>query len=72
MGSLSPGSPLPCRPEPPAPSLGDRIFGAVSHAPRFTVEVRVKGLEPLSAQGRSRQEAEKAAAAAVLEREGLM
>lgn len=22
------------RPEPPAPSLGDRIFGAVSHAPR--------------------------------------
>jgi hypothetical protein len=22
------------RPEPPAPSLGDRIFGAVTHAPR--------------------------------------
>ncbi|MGY6377910.1 putative dsRNA-binding protein, partial [Vibrio parahaemolyticus] len=34
------------------------------HAPTFTVEVSVEGVEPLTAQGRSRQEAEKAAATA--------
>jgi len=42
------------------------------HAPRFTVEVGVDGVEPLRAEGRSRQEAEKAAAAAMLKREGLL
>lgn len=41
------------------------------HAPVFTVEVSVEGVAPLTAQGRSRQEAEKAAATAMLEREGL-
>jgi ribonuclease-3 len=40
------------------------------HAPIFTVETRVEGLEPARAQGRSRQEAEKAAAQALLQREG--
>ncbi|MBQ1541048.1 ribonuclease III [Caulobacter sp. CCUG 60055] len=40
------------------------------HAPRFTVEVTVLGLEPVRAEGRSRQEAEKAAAATLLQREG--
>jgi ribonuclease-3 len=40
------------------------------HAPRFTVEAVVEGHEPVRAVGRSRQEAEKAAAKALLEREG--
>ena len=42
------------------------------HAPTFTVEVAVSGVEPLTAQGRSRQEAEKAAAVALLSREGVI
>jgi ribonuclease-3 len=40
------------------------------HAPRFTVEAVVEGYEPARAFGRSRQEAEKAAAQALLKREG--
>ena len=40
-----------------------------AHAPVFTVEVRAEGVEPISATGRSRQDAEKAAAKAMLERE---
>lgn len=42
------------------------------HAPRFVVEARVDGSAPVRAEGRSRQEAEKAAAAAMLTREGLL
>ena len=42
------------------------------HAPTFTVEVSVAGIAPLTAQGRSRQEAEKAAATAMLKREGVI
>jgi ribonuclease-3 len=42
------------------------------HAPTFTVEVSVEGVEPLTALGRSRQEAEKAAATALLKREGVI
>ena len=42
------------------------------HAPKFSVRVTVEGVEPLTAQGRSRQEAEKAAATAMLSREGLI
>ncbi|WP_298123854.1 ribonuclease III [Brevundimonas sp.] len=42
------------------------------HAPTFTVEVTVQGVAPLTAQGRSRQEAEKAAAVALLSREGMI
>jgi ribonuclease-3 len=42
------------------------------HAPTFTVEVDVQGVEPLTAQGRSRQEAEKSAATAMLKREGVV
>ncbi len=41
------------------------------HAPTFTVEVSVPGLRPLTGRGRSRQEAEKAAAVALLSREGV-
>lgn len=42
------------------------------HAPTFTVEVVVEGVEPLTAAGRSRQDAEKAAATAMLKREGVI
>ena len=38
------------------------------HAPAFTVEVKVEGLPPERAQGRTRQEAEKAAALAMLQK----
>jgi len=41
------------------------------HAPIFTVAVDVEGLSPASARGRSRRDAEKAAAAELLQREGL-
>lgn len=41
------------------------------HAPAFVVEVRVEGVSPAVAKGRSRQEAEKAAAAIMLKREGV-
>lgn len=40
------------------------------HAPVFTVEAVVEGFAPSRAEGRSRQEAEKAAALKLLEREG--
>ena len=42
-----------------------------AHAPTFTVEASVEGYQPLTAKGRSRQDAEKAAAAALLAREGV-
>ena len=42
------------------------------HAPTFTITVDVEGLEAATAEGRSRREAEKAAAAALLQREGLL
>ncbi|HWU13857.1 MAG TPA: putative dsRNA-binding protein, partial [Caulobacter sp.] len=42
------------------------------HAPVFTVEASVKDVDPAIAKGKSRQEAEKAAAKALLEREGAL
>lgn len=42
------------------------------HAPTFKVEAVVEGYEPASATGRSRQEAEKAAAVTLLKREGVI
>lgn len=42
------------------------------HAPTFTVEASVEGYAPAESQGRSRQEAEKAAAIAMLQREGVL
>jgi ribonuclease-3 len=55
----------------PAPVY--RVVGreGPDHAPVFTVEVRLGSAPPIAASGRSRQEAEKAAAAALLEREGV-
>ena len=41
------------------------------HAPTFTVQLTLGELEPASGQGGSRQEAEKAAAQAMLEREAM-
>jgi len=38
------------------------------HAPAFTVEVTIEGFAPVSAEGRSKQEAEKAAASQMLEK----
>jgi len=43
-----------------------------AHAPTFTVEASVAGYAPLTAQGRSRQDAEKAAAIGLLQREGVI
>jgi len=42
------------------------------HAPRFTVSVVIAGVAPGQGEGNSRREAEQAAAAAVLEREGVL
>jgi len=41
------------------------------HLPVFTIEAVIDGLSPQSATGRSRQEAEKAAALGLIQREGL-
>jgi ribonuclease-3 len=41
------------------------------HDPRFTIEARLPGLEPAMGAGRSKREAEKAAAALFLEREKI-
>jgi ribonuclease-3 len=53
----------------PLPSYAVTARSGPDHAPLFTVEVQVEGLAPALAQGRSRQAAEKAAAAAFLARE---
>jgi ribonuclease III len=42
------------------------------HAPVFTIELIIEGLVPERAHGRSRQEAEKAAALRFMQREGLL
>ncbi|WP_298744322.1 ribonuclease III [uncultured Brevundimonas sp.] len=51
-----------------------RVLGRAGsdHAPTFTVEASVAGYPPLTAQGRSRQDAEKAAAIGLLQREGVI
>ena len=54
---------------PPVYRLTDRQ--GPDHAPIFTIEALIDGLSPQSASGRSRQEAEKAAALGLIEREGL-
>ena len=54
----------------PLPAYTVAARSGPDHAPVFTVAVAVEGLAPASADGRSRREAEKAAAAALLQREG--
>jgi ribonuclease III len=56
----------------PAPAYRIVSQTGSAHAPTFTVEVQVEGYEPLTARGRSRQDAEKAAATALLQREGVI
>jgi ribonuclease III len=53
----------------PLPAYAVTGRSGPDHAPIFTVAVEVAGLAPVAAQGRSRQDAEKAAAAALLARE---
>ena len=53
----------------PLPAYAVTARSGPDHAPVFTVAVEVAGLAPAAAQGRSRQDAEKAAAAALLARE---
>ncbi len=54
----------------PLPAYEVTHRGGPDHEPVFTVKVTVRDIEPALAQGRSRQEAEKAAAALMLQREG--
>ena len=59
-----------------AHGMGAPVYSLVSrkgpdHAPVFTIEVRIDDLPPQSASGKSRQEAEKAAALGLIEREKL-
>ena len=56
----------------PLPSYRVASQTGSDHAPTFTVEVSIEGVEPLTAVGRSRQDAEKAAATALLQREGVI
>ncbi len=53
----------------PLPSYAVLDRSGPDHEPLFKVVVTVEGLAPAAAEGRSRREAEKAAAAALLERE---
>ena len=53
----------------PAPTYEITRTTGPAHAPTLTVQVNVEGLEPVTASGRSRQEAERTAARMLLERE---
>jgi len=55
----------------PAPAYRVVSQTGPDHAPNFTVEAQVEGYDPTSGQGSSRREAEKAAAQALLSREGV-
>jgi ribonuclease-3 len=54
----------------PLPAYAIVARSGPDHRPNFTVSVTVEGLEPATGEGPSRQEAEKAAATALLVREG--
>jgi ribonuclease III len=53
----------------PLPAYAVLSRSGPDHEPVFMVEVTVEGLSPATAEGRSRRDAEKAAAATLLERE---
>jgi ribonuclease III len=55
----------------PLPAYAVTARSGPQHAPKFTVEVSVQGVAPATGQGTSRQQAEKAAAEALLAREGV-
>ncbi|HEY3889526.1 MAG TPA: ribonuclease III [Caulobacteraceae bacterium] len=56
----------------PLPAYGIVARSGPDHRPVFIVSVTVEGLAPATAEGPSRQEAEKAAAAVLLAREGQL
>jgi ribonuclease-3 len=56
----------------PLPAYGIVARSGPDHRPIFTVSVTVEGLDPAMGEGPSRQEAEKAAAAVLLAREGRL
>ena len=55
----------------PLPSYVEIAREGPDHAPRFTSEVQVEGVEPQRGEGTSKRQAEQAAAQAMLEREGV-
>lgn len=55
----------------PLPSYLEIARKGPDHAPRFTSEVQVEGVEPQRGEGASKRQAEQAAAAAMLVREGV-
>lgn len=55
----------------PLPSYVEIAREGPDHAPRFTSEVQVEGVEPERGEGTSKRQAEQAAAQALLEREGV-
>lgn len=55
----------------PLPSYVEIAREGPDHAPRFTAEVHVEGVEPQQGEGTSKREAEQAAALAMLVREGV-
>ncbi len=56
----------------PTPTYAISGQSGPQHAPRFTVSVAIVGLAPGQGEGNTRREAEQAAAALVLEREGVL
>jgi ribonuclease III len=55
----------------PLPSYLEIARKGPDHAPRFTAEVQVEGVEPERGEGTSKRQAEQAAATAMLVREGV-
>ena len=56
----------------PLPDYVEKSRTGPDHAPVFVVEVRIEGREPATGQGSSKRQAEKAAASALLLREGVL
>nr|NIP87792.1 ribonuclease III [Gammaproteobacteria bacterium]NIV73620.1 ribonuclease III [Gammaproteobacteria bacterium] len=55
----------------PLPSYMEIAREGPDHAPQFTAEVQVEGVEPQRGEGTSKRQAEQEAAAAMLVREGV-
>jgi ribonuclease-3 len=55
----------------PLPRYSEIAREGPDHAPRFTAEVEIDGIEPERGQGANKRQAEQAAALAMLQREGV-
>ena len=55
----------------PLPRYAEISREGPDHAPRFVAEARLKGHEPATGEGTSKRQAEQAAAAELLRREGV-